>query len=182
MMFCIETPRLILRDILPSDEEGMFRLDSDPRVHRYLGGNTIKTMEEARNTIAFIRRQYADHGIGRWAAIEKASGDFIGWAGLKFITTIENGRTHFHDVGYRLLPAYWGRGYATESAKASLAYAFTTMGLPEVVGTCHELNKASRHILEKCGLTFKEQYFWKDLRCDWLSITKGEWADKMQTR
>jgi len=180
MRFHIETPRLILRDMLPSDAEGMFELDSNPEVLKYLGGKTMKNMDEAHELISFIRRQYDDHGIGRWAAIEKASGDFIGWGGLKFITTVENNRTHFHDVGYRLIPRYWGKGYATESARSALAYAFTTMNLNEVVGTCHQDNKASRHALEKSGLRFVEQYMWKELRCDWLEITREQWVNLRQ--
>lgn len=61
----------------------------------------MQTIDEAPKVIQFIRQQYADYGIGRWAVIEKDSGCFIGWSGLKFITEAENNRIHFYDVGYR---------------------------------------------------------------------------------
>jgi len=106
--------------------------------------------------------------------IEKSSGNFIDWSGLKFITDVENNQSNFYDVGYRLNPSYWGRGYATETAKAALGYGFKTLRAKEIIGTCHEENKASRRILEKCGLKFVEKFKWNDLTCDWLKITREE--------
>lgn len=177
MKFYIETERLILRDLLPEDDEGMFELDSDPVVHRYLGNKPVTTIAQSRDVIALVRRQYEETGIGRWATIEKKSGQFIGWSGLKFVKITENNHTNFYDVGYRLIPKFWGKGYATEAAKAALKYAFITMGVNEIIGTCHEENKASRSVLEKCGLQFKEQFIYNnEITCDWLSITKEEWA------
>jgi ribosomal-protein-alanine N-acetyltransferase len=170
-----ESERLIYRKIIPEDAANLFLLDSNIDVHRYLGKNTFKNIEQAIVLIKNIHQQYIDYGIGRWATIEKSSGDFIGWSGLKFITTIENNHTNFHDVGYRFLPAYWGKGYATESAQAALKYGFTKMKLDVIFGTCHEENKASRRVLEKNGLKFIEKYKWKDLSCDWLRITFDEW-------
>ena len=60
----IETERLVLREILPSDREAMFLLDSDPEVHRYLGGTPLTDIGQTDEVIRFIRRQYADNGIG----------------------------------------------------------------------------------------------------------------------
>lgn len=174
MKFYIETERLILRELRPSDAQVFFEMDSNPDVHRYLGNNPINSIEQAHNAIANIRQQYIDYGIGRWATIEKSSGNFIGWSGLKFITDAENNQSNFYDVGYRLHPSYWGRGYATETAKASLDFGFKTLQVKEIIGTCHEENKASRRILEKCGLKFVEKFKWNDLTCDWLIITKEE--------
>lgn len=175
MHFHIETERLILRELRPEDAAGMFALNSDPLVLKYLGEKLLTSIEQAQDVIANIRQQYADHGIGRWAAIEKSSGEFIGWSGLKFITAVENNRTLFHDVGYRLLSHHWGKGYASESGKAALEYGFRTMQLQEIIGMCNEENLGSRRALEKCGLTFVEKFMWKDIRCDWLKITKEEW-------
>ena len=175
MEFYIETERLILRDLLETDVEDYFEMDSDPEVHRYLGNNPIKTREQALENINNIRKQYLENGIGRWATIEKSSGTCIGWSGLKFITEDWNNHINFHDVGYRFMPRYWGKGYATESTKAALEYGFNTMGLTEIIGTANEDNKASRRALEKCGLTFIEQFMWKDIQCDWLKITKEDW-------
>lgn len=175
MQFYIETERLILRELLPADDAGMFELDANPEVHKYLGNNPIQNIEQARETIKMVRQQYADNGIGRWATIEKSSGEFIGWSGLKYIKEMENNHINFYDLGYRLIPRYWGKGYATESCKAALEFGFNTMNLTEIIGTVNQENKASRRALEKCGLKFVEQFMWKDIQCDWLKITKEEW-------
>lgn len=174
----IETERLFLRELLPSDEWKMFELDSNPEVHRYLGNNPIHRIEQAREVIAMVRQQYIDNGVGRWAVIEKTTGDFMGWSGLKFIREYENNRIDFYDVGYRLMPQYWGKGYATESAKACIRYGFEQLGVEEIIGTANVENLQSRKALEKCGLTFVEQFYWKDILCDWLHITRDEWERK----
>ena len=180
MEWHIETPRLLLREFRPEDAAALFRLDSDPEVHRYLGNNPIQHLTQAEAYIAYLRHQYEVNGIGRWASFEKSSGQFIGWTGLKWVTEPEHERRNYYDVGYRLLPAFWGQGYATEASREALHYAFTNMQLNELIGTCHQDNKASKHVLEKCGLRFVDQFTWKDITCDWLRITRQEW--EQQTR
>lgn len=173
MQFYIETERLILRDMLPEDDKGMFELDSDPLVHTYLGNNPITTIEQAQHNIAYINEQYIANGIGRWAVIEKQSGDFIGWGGIKYVNDrTYNNQTNYYDVGYRLIPRYWGKGYATEIARKSLEYAFDTMQLPIVIGTAHIDNIGSRKALEKAGLQFVEYFKEGDMDLVWYRIDK----------
>ena len=180
MKFFIETERLILRDFHATDAEAFFEMDSNPEVHRFLGNNPIKSIEQVRDSIEFILRQYTENGIGRWATIEKATGQLIGWSGLKFIREINNNRIDYYDVGYRLIPKIWGKGYATESCKAALKYGFNTMHLQEIIGTANEENKASIRVLEKCGLKFVEKFIWNDINCDWMKISKEEWQMHQQ--
>ncbi|MFM7015760.1 MAG: GNAT family N-acetyltransferase [Bacteroidota bacterium] len=175
-MFYLETEHLILRDVLVTDAEDFFKMDAHPDVHRYLGNNPIIKLMQAHDAIKFIRQQYIDNGIGRWATIEKSSGNFIGWSGLKLVTELENKHSHYLDVGYRFHPDYWGKGYATESTNAALRYGFEKLNAKEIIGACHEKNVASRRVLEKCGLKFIEQFNWKNITCDWLKITKEEWS------
>src|ERR1044071_5803845 len=132
MRFYLETPRLILRDLLPTDDAGIFMLDSDPEVHRYVGRKPITTIEQARQVIDIIRGQYESNGIGRWAVVEKDSNNFIGWAGLKLMKEPVNSHVDYHDLGYRFIRPYWGKGYATEAAMATLQYAWQVMCLPKV--------------------------------------------------
>ncbi|MFM2047729.1 MAG: hypothetical protein RI955_275 [Bacteroidota bacterium] len=176
MKFHIETERLILRELQMGDLQAWFEMDSDPAVHKYLGNQPVKNMEHIAKAFQSIQQQYAENGIGRWATIEKKSGEFIGWSGLKFRRDEENNHINFYDVGYRLHPKYWGKGYATESCKAALQYGFGTLNAKEIIGAANEENKASRRVLEKCGLTFVNQFMWKDIKCDWLKITKEEWG------
>jgi RimJ/RimL family protein N-acetyltransferase len=149
MKIFAETERLVMRELMPEDVQGMYELDSDPEVHRYLGNKPIHTTDEAKNVIALIRQQYADNGIARWAVIEKATGNFTGWGGLKLVKTEINGMTNYYDLGYRFAKKYWGQGYATETAKASLAYGFIQMGLPVIYAMANVDNAGSLNVLRK---------------------------------
>ena len=181
MKIFTETERLILRGIIAGDEGGLFELDSDPEVHRYLGNKPVLHIEQARETVQLIRQQYIDYGIGRWAVIEKASGNFIGWAGLKFVTDKINNHIRFYDLGYRLIKKYWGKGYATEAAKASLEYGFNGLNLPVIYGMADTENTGSNNVLTKVGLSFINTFDHEGIKHHWYSITKVEWT-KMNTK
>jgi ribosomal-protein-alanine N-acetyltransferase len=175
MKIFAETDRLILREIVEADEEALFRLDSNPEVHRFLGNNPVKDISQIRAVIQMIRGQYADFGIGRWAVIEKTSGNFIGWCGMKYIIEETNGHIHFHDIGYRLIHEYWGKGYATESGKAALSFAFREMELTDIYGMTHVENQGSINVLTKLGLQIKGTFEDKGLLINWHHISKSQW-------
>ena len=177
MKFHIETERLLLRDLRLTDLEGMFELDSNPEVHKYLGNKPVKTKDESLKIIKSVINQYQERGIGRWAAIEKSSGAFIGWSGLRLNTEFNmNGFTKYYDVGYRLIPKFWGKGYATESGKAAIEYAFKKLKLPELYATTEINNQASHHVLLKLGLTYMEDFYFEQeqLNLRWYHIKNGE--------
>ncbi|WP_461787827.1 GNAT family N-acetyltransferase [Pedobacter sp.] len=167
----LETERFWIRELSEQDVDGMFELDSNPNVHAFLGNKPIHSIEEALNYIHFIQQQYTAYGIGRWAIIDKANGDFVGWTGFKFITEPINNHVNFHDIGYRLVQRYWNKGIATETAKACLKYGFTQLKLKEVYGMCHIDNKASKNVLQKCGLQLIEEFEYNEMPCYWLKIT-----------
>lgn len=170
MKIFAETERLILRELLPADAAGMFEMDSDPEVHLYLGNKPFNTIEESEENIEFIRRQYVENGIGRWAVIEKASQNFIGWAGLKLITDPINNRVNYHDLGYRFSKKYWGKGYATESAMAARDYAFNVLKLSEIIGIADVNNLGSIHVLEKTGLKRISIFDYQDIKHHWMEM------------
>lgn len=179
--FLIETDRLILREFTIQDAEVLFQLDSNPKVHKYLGNRPLTHIDQIYTYINSVQQQYIENGIGRWITLEKATNEVIGWSGLKFIREYENNQTHFYDVGYRFMPKYWSKGYATEATKAALRYGFQTLKTNRIIGIAHEENKASRRVLEKCGLHFVEHFMSDDIRCVWLSITQDEWNSLNKT-
>lgn len=182
MQFYLETERLILRDLLESDLEGIFELDSNPEVHKYLGENPIKDKQQAADIIQFVQKQYRDLGIGRLAAIEKSSGDFIGWSGLKLNTGDKetlNGKTEFYDIGYRFIPRYWGKGYATESAWAALDFGFKQLNLETICGAAEVDNIASNIVLEKIGLKFINTFNFEDKKANWYELKQKDYAKHM---
>jgi len=168
----IETERLILRELLPSDEAGMFELDSNPNVHIYLGNNPVTDISRTREIIAGVRQQYSDNGIGRWAVILKETNEFIGWSGLKLERNI-NGHEQFYDLGYRLIERFWGKGYGYESAKAFVDYGFNEMKLDTICAAFVKGNKGSQRIMEKCGMHFVNDFIEHDgLECSWYEIKR----------
>jgi len=170
----IETDRLILREIRVTDIDGMYALDSDPEVQRYLGNNPLQTKEQSLEAINFIRQQYIDNGIGRWAIIDKQTNDFIGWTGLKYITELTNKHINYYDLGYRLRKEYWGKGIASESAIASLTLAFDELKAQEVYAIADSENIGSNAILKKIGFTLLEVFDYDGIPHNWFKITKEE--------
>jgi len=173
MKFKIETERLILREFKETDIDGMFELDSDPEVHRYLGNKPVKTKEESQKIITSAMKQYQERGIGRWAVIEKSSGEFTGWSGIRLNTEYNmNGFTRYYDVGYRLIKRYWGKGFATESGKAAVNYAFNVLKLQELYATTEIGNQASHNALLKIGLHYVEDFYFEEekLNLRWYKI------------
>lgn len=170
----IETDRLLIRDIEPTDVEGMYELDSDPEVHEFLGNNPIKTRKEAEDVITYIRKQYEDFGIGRWAIIDKKTNEFVGWTGLKYEDGLRDDMTYY-DLGYRIKKAYWGKGIATETAIESLKYGFEQLNLNEIGAAADVDHIASNKILQKVGMKFVDVFEYEGVPHNWYNIEKSEW-------
>lgn len=150
----LETERLILREFIPEDLQLIFSLDSDRRVMEFIRPPS-KTIEEANATYNKIMTTRSKHPLfGNWVAVLRESHEPIGWFCLK---DLDN--TAEIEVGYRLLHAFWGNGYATEGAKALITYGFTTCNLSAIVGVTSLTNIRSQHVLEKCGLKFSKTAF-----------------------
>jgi RimJ/RimL family protein N-acetyltransferase len=100
------------------------------------------------------------HGLGYWAAIERSSGEFLGWFGL----ARENPDSDDAELGYRLRRRVWGQGYATEGARALVRACFTELGVRRVFAYTMAVNLASRRVMEKAGLRHVRTYVedWPD--------------------
>lgn len=150
MSYLIETERLYLRRLTESDTTDLFELDSNPKVHKYLGNNPVKSIEESQNQIKNVLKQYEEFGIGRLAMINKETNEFIGWSGIKFERELRK-EFDYYDLGYRLKEICWGHGYATEAAIGSLEYGFNELRLNEI-NACADVNHVvSNKILKKIG-------------------------------
>jgi RimJ/RimL family protein N-acetyltransferase len=151
MRTMLETTRLILREMTEADAANLFALNQNPNVTRYIVGEPPLISHE--QALAILReRVFPQHaaGLGRWACIEKSTGDFIGWCGIKHVP--EDGE---YDLGYRFLEQYWGHGHATEAASAVCDYARRHLAGKRVVGKAMLDNHASRRVLEKVGMVFE---------------------------
>lgn len=168
----VETERLFLREIIAADLEPMFEMDSDPEVHRYLGNSPVTEKTQIEEVIGMLRKQYELHGIARWAVVDKNTNEFLGWSGLKYITEPINNRKHHYDLGYRLLKKHWRRGIATETALATLDYAFKVLKTDAVYACADCDNEGSNKILTRIGFQRVETFLFDDIPCFWYEIGK----------
>ncbi|MBC7885167.1 MAG: GNAT family N-acetyltransferase [Saprospiraceae bacterium] len=170
----MHTSRLTFRPLLKSDAANLFMMDADPLVMRYLGNNPINNIEEVYHYLENIKQQYRNNGIGRWAVIENETNAFVGWAGIKFLDVLTNGHINFYDIGYRFLPEFWGKGYATECTKAWIDYAKLNMNIHELFAITHIDNLASQKVLKKCGFvqknTFPDSTHGEEIDCIWFEL------------
>ena len=157
----LETERLILRRMSLKDLDEMAQLNSDPDVMRYIGDGAVWTRAQSEARIQRILKVYEIFpGLGLWIGEEKVSRKFIGAYALIYIP-----KTTEVEVGYRLQKSAWGRGLATEGARALVRYGMFELGLDRVVGLTHPDNDASKHVLMKAGLQARGtgRYYEKEL-------------------
>lgn len=141
----IETKRLILREFSTEDAQFMYNLNLDPEVVKYTGDPPFSSIYESRNFLENYS-DYRKNGFGRWVVCLKGTDEPIGWCGLKL------NEENVVDLGFRFFKKHWGKGYATESAKACLDYGFQTLNLSEIIGRAATENGASVRVLEKLGM------------------------------
>lgn len=145
----ITTKRLFLRRWKGSDREPFSRLNADPRVMEFFSSPLSHKQSDA--LIDRIQDHFRQHGFGLFATELRQNKTFIGFIGL----SIPNFRAPFMtcvEIGWRLLPAYWNQGIATEGARAVLRYAFETLHLEEVASFTVPINIPSRRVMMKIGL------------------------------
>lgn len=154
----LTTERLALRRFTRADADLLLALDSDPEVMRYLNGGVPTPREDIEShTLPQLLRHYAClDGPAYWAAEERASGRFVGWFELR--------PTDEHDLsvvelGYRLNRPSWGKGYATEGARALVRVAFEELGVTRVYAETMTVNARSRRVMEKAGLAYVRTFF-----------------------
>jgi len=169
----IETERLIMRELELSDAAGMFELDSNPDVLKFIGIDTVKEIQESENVIKGLQKQYAENGIGRWAVIEKSTGEFMGWSGLRLYREPVNNQTNVYELGYRFLPKFWGKGYATETARAWVDYAFNELKLDKLFAITDLEHDNSKNVLHKVGFKDIEIIHYHGDDVNWLEVANN---------
>lgn len=145
----LRTERLLLRRWQPADRAPFAALSADPRVNEYLPGPLSRVQSD--EMAARIDANFDRNGFGLWAVEVRDVAQFIGFIGL----TVPRFEAHFTpcvEIGWRLSADHWGRGYATEGARAALAFGLNVVGLREVVSFTVPENIRSRRVMEKIGM------------------------------
>ena len=146
----LTTDRLMLRRWRDDDREPFAALNADPVVME-LFPSTL-TRSESDGLIDRIEKHFDQHGFGLWAVGVVDGASFIGFVGVS-VVPFDAHFTPAVEVGWRLAREHWGRGYATEGARAALALAFGDVGLAEVVSFTAVANRRSRAVMERLGMT-----------------------------
>jgi len=149
----LRTPRLRLRPFTEADAPAHLALYQDPEVTRQLGGGPfVDDQIAARSQRAILKfvRHWAEKGFGVFAVEQLATGRFLGQCGLNTIDELGE-----IEVLYALERAAWGRGLATEAARAALAYGFDEAGLPRIIAVTRPEHTRSRQVLEKFGMRYE---------------------------
>ncbi|MBT2207153.1 GNAT family N-acetyltransferase [Actinomadura sp. NEAU-AAG7] len=152
----LETNRLLLRRFTEADADHLVRLDGDPEVMRFLTGGPTPREEIENDVLPGILRDYARGPTGRWAAHERSTGEFVGWLALQ---PPDGGDAADVELGYRLKSSVWGRGYATEGARALIGKGFADLGVRRVWAQTMAVNLASRRVMEKAGLRYVRTFY-----------------------
>lgn len=152
MRIFLETERLVLRQLTLADADLLVELDSDPDVTRFLLPDDAILPHDLPAILSYYERF---DGYGFWAVVEKASGAFLGWFHFR---PLKDAPLDEPELGYRLRKAAWGKGYATEVARALIRKGFRELGVRRVVASTAADNIASRRVMEKAGLTLVREY------------------------
>jgi RimJ/RimL family protein N-acetyltransferase len=145
----LETERLILRGFADKDLDAYAEMCADPEVMRFLGGQTLSRSEAWRNMATIIGHWHL-RGYGFWAVTVRSTGEAIGRIGC----WQPEGWPGF-EVGWTLRRAYWGCGYATEAAKASMNYGFTELKQSQIISLIDPQNHPSQRVAERLGATVR---------------------------
>jgi ribosomal-protein-alanine N-acetyltransferase len=172
------TERLILREFTPDDWPAVLAYQSDPLYLRYNPWSE-RTPEAVQEFVGMFLANQVDQPRFKFqlALVLRSSAELIGNCGIRK----DSFDAHEADIGYELSPAHWGRGYATEAARAILRFGFTELGVHRVWSWCVAENTASAHVLEKLGMLpegrLRDKEFFKERWWDTLiyAILEDEW-------
>lgn len=146
----LETKRLVLRQWKEDDFPAFAKLNTHPQVREFF--YQAATSESSIELAKRLRDRIDRYGYGLWAVELKENAQFIGFTGLAKVEV----KPLFSstEIAWRLDPGYWGKGYATEAAYATLVDGFSRVGLPEIIAYAVPHNYASRRIMDKIGMTY----------------------------
>ena len=178
----LETKRLILRKILPQDEDDMYEYSRNPETSQYLLWEPHASRSYTRAHIRYLQDAYNRASFFDWALIEKESGKMIGTCGFTEIYEREKRA----EVGYVIAPNFHRRGFAPEALEKVMEYGFLTLGLVKLSGRFMEDNEASRKVLERFGFwndTMKNESIYKrgkKQRILTYSLTKEKYVERKE--
>lgn len=174
---CVETPRLVLREMRPTDRNAIYHLYGNAEVVRYYDVGQFNNVEQADHLIARLNQRFIDRKAIRWGITERGGLDrVIGTCGFNLFDV----RSHYAEIGYDMHPAFWGQGISTEAVGAMLRFGFYNIGLNRIEACVMGGNGASIAVLTKLGFRYEgilhQRGFWKGKYHDleWYALLRDD--------
>lgn len=179
----LETPRLFLRTWREEDKEPFARMNADPQVMEFFP--SVMDRADSDAFVERVRSHFAEHGWGFWAVELRATGEFIGFTGLRMELGLPF--SPGHEAGWRLARAHWGQGYAAEAARACIDVGFQSLGADEIVAVTALQNLRSQSVMRRIGMRCEPAREFDHPRVAdghalkrhcLYSIKRGDWASR----
>jgi ribosomal-protein-alanine N-acetyltransferase len=166
----IETARLRFRQLCVDDLDDLWLIVSDSEVMKYLGviAGTILSREETQVTLEKMLEFWAVNGLGRWAVVDKKDGKLIGLCGFRLFDTTP-------ELFYLFNKESWGKGLATEAARATLRYGFEELGVDRIIAVTRHANQASINVMTKLGMKYEKEMNHFGVFAVWYVATRDEY-------
>lgn len=166
----LNTDHLCLRQFSLEDTSSLLTILNEPGILDYFPPTSPPDEARVERLINRQLTHWTEHGYGWWAVTLPDTGSLAGWCGLQYLP--ETAET---EVGYLLSHAEWGKGYASESALASVNAGFTDLNLDKIIGLTHLENIASQRVLEKAGLTYLGDFEYFEIVCKKFELLRSDW-------
>lgn len=170
-MTILTTPRLRLEPFNDEHLAGLFELNSDPEVMRYITGKP-DTLEDSQAMIKRCQARWAEWGYSWWAIFELSSGALIG-AGT--IQHLGHDAVNPHEIGWRFRKDKWRQGFASEAARCMAGFAFETLKAPRLLAVCHPENTGSARVMQTLGMSYRGIEPWYKMDCAVYEISADQW-------
>jgi RimJ/RimL family protein N-acetyltransferase len=173
MMFkTFETARLILRAWRTDDLAELERLWADPAVRKGRHLPPERILAIAQSSL----HQWEQNGFGPWAAIEKATGQWLGRMGLDELEDWPEAQNV--EIGWELHQAWWGKGLATEAGLAALQFGFETHHLERIISVTAPWNTDARRVMARIGLEHQGSRHWNGVEVVWYALDRSTWQER----
>jgi RimJ/RimL family protein N-acetyltransferase len=167
----LNTARLRLEPLRQDHLAGLFKLNSDPEVMRYITGKP-DTLEDTQQMIDCCMARWAELGYSWWAIFESTNGELIGAGAIQHL-----GRDPANplEIGWRFRKDKWHQGFASEAARCMAAFAFDTLNAPQLLAVCHPDNSASSKVMLRLGMSYRGIEPWYEMDCAVYGISAAQW-------
>lgn len=178
----LHTARMRLEPITGEHLDGVYAMDRDPEVMRYISGNPA-TREQTAAWIARVQRCWAVWGTSWWAFIEPISGRVAGAGCIQYArreaelpADLESLRCNPLEIGWRLHPDFWRQGLASEAALRMAAFAFDSLAAPELIAVRHPDNAASARVMDRLRMRYRGLETWYGVMGATHAVSRDDWG------